>query len=167
MHDLLDGPWKLFDNYVVPQHWRPDFIPMAAKIKKMAVWVRLPGLPVEYFMDNIIKLILQRVGTPLKLDKNMAGAKRGHFAHVAVEIDLAKPLVSKVMIRRRIQYIEFEGLHAICFGCGEVVHRSTECHKNILEIAQPIQVDVDGGISLGDNTGKPFTEEDNPNMNPG
>lgn len=130
MHVLLDGPWKIYDHYIVPQRWKPDFDPSTAKLVKMAVWVRLPGLPVEYFREDIIKLILQQVGTPLHLDRATAGVERGKFARAAVEIDLAKPLVAMVKIRHRLQRIEFEGLHAICFQCGEVRHRSLNCPKN-------------------------------------
>lgn len=128
-HVLLDGPWKILDNYIVPQRWRPDFDPTTAKVEKMAVWVRLPGLPVEYFHEDILKLILERVGTPLKLDRTTAGVERGRFARAAVEIDLAKPLVSMVMVRSRLQRVEFEGLHVICFDCGEVGHRSANYGK--------------------------------------
>lgn len=78
LHVLVDGPWKIFDNYVVPQRWRPDFVPAESKLEKMAVWVRLPGLPVEYFREDVLKLILQKVGTPLKLDRSTAG-RTGSF----------------------------------------------------------------------------------------
>lgn len=91
-HVLFDGPWKLFDNYIVAQRWRPDFDPTSSKLEKMAVWVRLPRLPVEYFRDDILKLILEPVGTPLKLDILTARVERGQFARAAVEIDLSKPL---------------------------------------------------------------------------
>lgn len=72
-HVFLDGPWKILDNYIVPQRWHPDFDLTTAKVEKMAVLVRLPGLPVEYFRYDVLKLILERVGTPLKLDKTTAG----------------------------------------------------------------------------------------------
>lgn len=131
---LLDGTWKLFDNYVVAQRWRPDFDPKTSKLEKMPVWVRLPGLPVEYYRDDVLKLISQQVGTPLKLDKMTADVERGRFARAAVEIDLSKPLVSMVKIRRRVQHIEYEGIHVICFTCGEVGHRSERCGKTTVDM---------------------------------
>lgn len=51
-HVLVDGPWKLFDQYVVTQRWKPTFNPATTKIEKMAMWVRLPRLPVEYFSKD-------------------------------------------------------------------------------------------------------------------
>lgn len=114
----MDGPWKLFDNYIVTQRWRPDFDPKLSKIENMAVWVRFLDLLVEYFQEDVIRIILQHVGTSLKLDKTTTGVERGRFARATIDIDFSKPLVSKVMVRKRIQLIEFEGLHVICFTCG-------------------------------------------------
>lgn len=93
----------------------------------MAVWVRLPGLPVEYFRNDVLKLILGKVGTPLKLDMTTAAVERGRFARAAVEIDLTKPLVSMVWIHNRIQRVEFEALHVVCFECGDFGHRAAAC----------------------------------------
>lgn len=127
MHALMDGPWKIFDRYVAVQRWKPDFDPTTAEISTMAVWVRLPGLPVEYFRDDIIRMILEKVGTPLKLDRTTAGVERGKFARAAVELDLSKPLVSMVWIQNRLQRVEYEALHVVCFNCGSVGHREKDC----------------------------------------
>lgn len=55
---------------------------------------------------------------------------------MAVEIDLAKPLVLMVRVRNRIQRIEFEGLHVICFECSEVGHRSKDCARKKCMVAE-------------------------------
>lgn len=65
----VGGPWKLFDN-IIPQRWKLDYELVAVKLDKMAMWVRLLGLP--YFRENILKIILEQIGTLLKLDKNTA-----------------------------------------------------------------------------------------------
>lgn len=68
----------------------------------------MPGLPIEYFREDIIKLILDHVGTPLRLDHSIASMERGRFLLAAVEIDLTKPLVSMVRMRGLIQNVKFE-----------------------------------------------------------
>ncbi|XP_019159702.1 PREDICTED: uncharacterized protein LOC109156316 [Ipomoea nil] len=130
MHVLVDGPWKLFNNYVVARRWKPNFNPSREKVEKMAVWVRLPEFPVELFREDVIKLVLQQVGTPLKIDNTTAGVERGNFARAAVEVDISKPLVALVQVHEEIQKVEYEGLHIICFDCGEVGHRTSACPKN-------------------------------------
>lgn len=127
LHVLLDGPWKMFDNYLVAQRWVPEYKPKTAKLAKMAVWVRLPDLHIEYFRDDIIKSILSNIGKPLKLDRTTIARERGRFARAAVEVDLDKPLVSEILIRNSVQQVEYEGLHVVCFGCGIVGHREQDC----------------------------------------
>ncbi|XP_031095020.1 uncharacterized protein LOC115999304 [Ipomoea triloba] len=130
LHVLLDGPWKIFDNYLVAQRWEPEFRPRTAKLSKMAVWVRLPELPMEYFRDDTIKAILTNVGKPLKLDKTTSIATKGRFARAAVEVDLNKPLVSDVLLGNSVQLVEYEGLHVVCFNCGVVGHREQSCPES-------------------------------------
>ncbi|XP_019188961.1 PREDICTED: uncharacterized protein LOC109183330 [Ipomoea nil] len=130
MNALVGGPYKVFNHYVVPQRWTPRFNPAKATVEKMTVWVRLPGLLVELFRNDTIKKILRQVGTPVKLDRTTTGVDQGHFERAAVEVDLKKPLTSMIIVEDWIQQVEFEGLHTICFYCGEVGHRSNVCPKN-------------------------------------
>lgn len=88
----------MFDHYVVHQRWRPNFDPSTVNLERMVVWIRLPRLPLEYFRDDVIKMIIEHVDIPLKLDKSTASIERGKFARAAVEINLTKPLVSMIRI---------------------------------------------------------------------
>ncbi|XP_031121178.1 uncharacterized protein LOC116024425 [Ipomoea triloba] len=127
LHALLDGPCKIYDNYLVIQRWEPEYRPCTAKLSKMAVWIRLPELPMEYFRDDTIRSILESVGKPLKLDRTTTVASKGRFARAAVEVDLNKPLVSEIWVQDSVQTVEYEGLHIVCFGCGIVGHREQSC----------------------------------------
>ncbi|XP_031120449.1 uncharacterized protein LOC116023587 [Ipomoea triloba] len=129
LHVLLDGPWKIFDNYLITQRWVPDFKARTAKFAKMAVWVRLPELSVEYFRDDTIKIILGNIGKPLKLDRTTLMKERGRFARAAVEVDLDKPLVSEIWVRDEVQPVIYEGLHMVCFGCGVIGHWEQDCSQ--------------------------------------
>lgn len=142
LHVLLDGPWKIFDNYLVVQRWVPEFKPRTAKLSKMAVWVRLPNLFVEYFRDDIVKSILANLGKPLKLDRTTVARERGRFARVAVEVDLDKPLVTEIWVGNEIQYVEYEGLHVVCFGCGTVGHREQSCPLNKSKTSEVPNMDL-------------------------
>lgn len=136
LHTLLDGPWKIFDNYLVTQRWEPEFRPCTAKLSKMAAWVRLPDLPMEYFHDDTIRAILENVGKPLKLDRTTTVAAKGKFARAAVELDLNKPLVSEVWVQNSVQLVEYEGLHVVCFSCGVVGHREQLCPEKEPDVTE-------------------------------
>jgi hypothetical protein len=38
-HALEDGPWMIYDHYLIAREWSPNFHPSDATIEKAAVWV--------------------------------------------------------------------------------------------------------------------------------
>ncbi|CAN1193206.1 hypothetical protein LINPERHAP2_LOCUS41935 [Linum perenne] len=117
------------DHYVVIQNWRPYFQPEDSPISTLRVWVRLPGVPLEYFDAAILTIIGNRIGKTVRLDLTTMGGSRGNFARICVEVDLSKPLLSKYRLRRRVRRIEYEGLHTICYSCGCFGHVQDQCHN--------------------------------------
>ncbi|CAN1167006.1 Putative ribonuclease H protein At1g65750 [Linum perenne] len=65
---LFGGPWMINDHYVVIQEWRPYFRPEDTILTTLRVWVRLPGLPLEYFDHSILKIIGDRIGRTVRID---------------------------------------------------------------------------------------------------
>ncbi|XP_039050208.1 uncharacterized protein LOC120191304 [Hibiscus syriacus] len=98
---LMEGPWKIMDHYITVQRWRPNFVAAKASIPSTAVWIHIPGLPIEYFEESILCNLGKLVGKPLKIDYHTAWSTRGRFARICVEIDLDSPLLSKVRIENR------------------------------------------------------------------
>lgn len=92
VHALVEGPWKIADNYLIVQRWRPLFSFSADITSKIAVWIRLPGLPVELCNEQFLKHIGSTLGTMLKIDELTSVHTRGKFARICVELDLDKPL---------------------------------------------------------------------------
>ncbi|KAK5786018.1 hypothetical protein PVK06_040642 [Gossypium arboreum] len=45
-------------------------------------------------------------------------AAKGRFSMLTINVDMNKPLVSKIRINGRLQRVEYEGLLNICFMCG-------------------------------------------------
>ncbi|KAH7538136.1 hypothetical protein FEM48_Zijuj03G0167000 [Ziziphus jujuba var. spinosa] len=56
-------------------------------------------------------------------------ANRGRFARICVEMDVFKPLIPKLIVGGLIQHVEYEGVGTICFHCGCIGHRDTNCDK--------------------------------------
>ncbi|CAN1178493.1 hypothetical protein LINPERHAP2_LOCUS33702 [Linum perenne] len=126
---LFGGPWMINDHYVVIQEWRPYFRPEETLVTTLRVWVRLPGIPFEYFDETILKLIGDRIGRTVRIDHTTLEGTRGNFARICVEVDFSKPLLSKYKLRRRVRRIEYEGLHTICFNCGCYGHKDESCKQ--------------------------------------
>uniref|UniRef100_A0A6N2LWJ1 CCHC-type domain-containing protein n=1 Tax=Salix viminalis TaxID=40686 RepID=A0A6N2LWJ1_SALVM len=87
--------------------------PVEATIDKVAVWVRLPDLALEYYDSSILWKIGNKIGKTLKVDelRQLARILQG-FAW---------------RLRRRIRRIMYEGLHLICFQCGQYGHKQEIC----------------------------------------
>ncbi|CAN1187189.1 hypothetical protein LINPERHAP2_LOCUS38584 [Linum perenne] len=111
---MFGGPWMINDHYVVIQEWRPLFRPEVLSLTTLRVWVRLLGLPFEYFQCNVFEKIGNHIGKPVCIDQTTLEGSRGNFARICIEVDFSKPLLSKYRLRRRVRRIEYEGLHIIC-----------------------------------------------------
>ena len=54
---LTKGPWLIFDNYLAVRKWQLDFNPYKASIDRIATWVRLSELAVEYYDKEVLNRI--------------------------------------------------------------------------------------------------------------
>ncbi|QHO38097.1 uncharacterized protein DS421_4g117390 [Arachis hypogaea] len=108
----------IFDHYLAVQRWRPNFNPNVEHLNKIVAWVRISDLPIEYYDKYVLRTIGNTIRMTLKVDYNTAEQTRGKFARVCVELDLTKPLRPNIKIKGKIAFVEYEGLHTICFQCG-------------------------------------------------
>ena len=142
---LVGGPYKLFGHYLAVQPWEPNFQPSTASRPKTAVWVRFAELPLDYFQEPMFIHLANQIGRLIKIDSASVFAARGQFARVCVEMDLNKPLPVSVTLDFEgdlppvIVKCVYEGLHTICFNCGEYGHKSKNCTHCITPNQNPQQ----------------------------
>jgi hypothetical protein len=124
---LEDGPWLLYDHYLITREWTPNFHPSNATIEKAAVWVRISGLPIEYYDAKILHFIGNRIGKTVKVDRNTLFQERGKYARVCVEVNLNEPLLAMFELKDETYKVEYEGLHMLCRTCGKFGHYLEGC----------------------------------------
>ncbi|PRQ51592.1 putative transcription factor interactor and regulator CCHC(Zn) family [Rosa chinensis] len=124
---LCGGPWILAGQTLVVQKWRPNFDPMTEKICKMAMWVRICGLPVKLFKNYTVAKIGKILGEVIKVDQVTLAQARGKFARVCIEVDLNKPLRPFVEVENMAYRVVYEGISMICFECGCYGHVKDQC----------------------------------------
>lgn len=130
IHVLEGGPWTIMGHYLTISKWQPYLNPSESKIENTLVWLRLPGLPVEFFNKELLMEIGSVVGRPVKVDDYTISGTRGKYARVCVELDLSRTLVPQIKLhgpKSVIQKIEYEWLHSICFECGKYGHKEEQC----------------------------------------
>ncbi|KAH7862251.1 hypothetical protein Vadar_002053 [Vaccinium darrowii] len=126
-HVLTAGPWIINDQYITVREWEPRFKPDEAEEIKTAVWVRFPNFPLEYYYEKNMFRIARRIGRPIRADSTTVETDRGRYARVCVEIDLSKPVKSKIIIEGKVYCVEYEHIPLMCFGCGRIGHRRDQC----------------------------------------
>ncbi|XP_048501298.1 uncharacterized protein LOC125497684 [Beta vulgaris subsp. vulgaris] len=126
---MTQGPWMIGDSYLTIRKWVPNFIANEALMRHLTAWVRIPNLFVEYFDKQILFKIGEKIGKVIKIDRNTESMDRGQYVRFCIEVDLAKPLLPKFKLNRRIWRIQYEGLRMICFKRGHLGHKEDSCGK--------------------------------------
>ncbi|MCH84322.1 hypothetical protein A2U01_0005153, partial [Trifolium medium] len=142
---LMDGPWFIYDHYLTVKEWSPNFHPASDTIKKVAVWVRISGLPIEYYDAKVLHFIGNIIGKTVRVDKNTLTQERGKYARLCVEVDLTKALLAMFTIKGRKYNVEYEGLHLLCTTCGRFGHYKEGCpEKNKIQSVGEIRIETNG-----------------------
>ncbi|CAL1387395.1 unnamed protein product [Linum trigynum] len=124
---LTDGPWVIFDHYLIVQQWTPNFKASDPLPKTMIVWVQLPALKIHFYHKEVVTTIGNLIGRTIKLDYHTLTQQRAKFARLAVEVDLSKHLVPRIWLDDAWQKVEYENLPEVCFECGRIGHCSVAC----------------------------------------
>ncbi|KAI9112710.1 hypothetical protein K1719_016213 [Acacia pycnantha] len=123
-----EGPWMIEDHYLIVQRWCPNFNPWKADLQcNIVAWIRLPDVPFEFYNVELLRCIGNMVGKMIKIDLSTSIYEKGGFACIYVEIDLKQPLLSIYMVFGEEQPIIYEGLHQVCFKCGQYGHQKKGC----------------------------------------
>lgn len=88
---LNGGPRFVAGQLMAMEAWMPDFVLGRQSIQKVVVWLRLPGLPLEYWRLVAILAIAAEAGRPISLDDFTNLLKKIGYACVRVELDPGKP----------------------------------------------------------------------------
>ena len=79
-HILKGGLWFIGEYFLSLRPWVPNFKPSVASVNTVAVWIRLPKLPVEYYDKDSLLKISNGLGPVLRVDFNTTSGARGRFA---------------------------------------------------------------------------------------
>lgn len=90
---FYDSPWFIYDYYLIVKDYSPNFHLERDTIKEVVVWIRVTGLPIEYYDVMILSIIGYKIGRTVKVDKNTMQVEKGNYARICVEVNLTKPLL--------------------------------------------------------------------------
>lgn len=83
--DVWEGsPWSFDNKILILKKWSPNFHPTKDIIDKIPLWIRLPGLPIEYWDKEVTISITSEVGKVIRIDENCLLLERGLYARACV-----------------------------------------------------------------------------------
>ncbi|XP_026377960.1 uncharacterized protein LOC113272323 [Papaver somniferum] len=90
--------WEVTDQVLKVRNWVYNFRPASQRTSKAFVWMRFPGLGLEFWSESILFKICKEIGTPIKIDAATTKCDVRYCANVLVEVDFAFPIPNKVWI---------------------------------------------------------------------
>ncbi|KAL8520022.1 hypothetical protein ACS0TY_010820 [Phlomoides rotata] len=127
--------WSVKLGVMRLQHWVPGFDPEKITSSVTQVWIRLYGLPMEYWQTQVLWAMASIIGTPIMIDKRTKNQSMCYYARVLVELDLKLSREERIMFERAghssFAKVKYEQLPEFCVACGIIGHVVTNCRRHV------------------------------------
>eukprot|EP00253_Pinus_taeda_P004844 PITA_04844 len=116
------------------RHWEDRYNPDAEKLLAAPIWVRLFGLPMEFWDPEILEWIGNSIGAFFKVAESTKRGKYTSYARICVYMNIAKPLLEYIEVEYHDeiwqQPIDYEHIPFRCRRCHEYGHLYRQCPQN-------------------------------------
>jgi hypothetical protein len=116
---------------IVLKRWTPNFDAKREKVDVVPVWVRLPGLPMQYWNPVRFSAIGNRLRDFLEADYSFEETGLMTVARILVRLDLRPGLLKEIKIKATsgifLQPLDYEGIPFRCHRCHVYGHGVAEC----------------------------------------
>nr|XP_009797671.1 PREDICTED: uncharacterized protein LOC104244065 [Nicotiana sylvestris] len=124
------GPWFISGKFLSVRKWEPKFVPQEATLTSIAIWIRLPQLPTEFYDKDILVKFGRNLGNLLKIDQCTSSTLKGRYARICIQVPLETPVETIVIIGDHKHAVIYEGEGTLCTICGRIGHTAPKCiHK--------------------------------------
>lgn len=109
--------------------WNPNFNPNTQVVTYVPMWVRLPGLPCQFWHDEVLAGIGNWIENLIIIDKATRAKSLMIFARLCVSISPSSNLLDSINLVSELevwsQPIEYEKPPHICNHCKQKGHISS------------------------------------------
>nr|XP_016506018.1 PREDICTED: uncharacterized protein LOC107823827 [Nicotiana tabacum] len=125
---LYSGPHMLNNKPIIVKVWSGDFDFNKEVLQTIAVWVKYPNLPLNYWGNRALSRISSGLGVPLYADTCTTQVDRVSYARVLVEMDVTKELPKSIKVtdpngREFVQEVAYDLVSEFCIKCMQVGHQ--------------------------------------------
>ncbi|XP_057861882.2 uncharacterized protein LOC131070389 [Cryptomeria japonica] len=136
---VLSGSWAYGKHFLTMAKWKPGFDPSTELNHMAPVWVRLPGLPLEFWDEQIFRWIGNSFGCFVAADSVTLNKSKLVYAHFCVNVTINKTLPNFISLKSKwgkwSQDIVYENATLYCQKCNTQGHSYTDCKS--LVVAEP------------------------------
>ncbi|XP_057816789.2 uncharacterized protein LOC131030121 [Cryptomeria japonica] len=134
---LCGGPWLISKSTLTLQKWSPKMDLNESFFVQAPVWVRLSGLPLEFWVEDVFKGIASSFDELLSMDPITAARRRLIFAKICVGVIQGTYMPLSIEINSRlgkwIQPLEYESAPFACFHCKKSGHTARKCPLHVVK----------------------------------
>ena len=123
---IVNKTWVHGKSFLQLLPWYLGFNPIMEAPKNRTVWVKLPGLPLEFWTDKAIRAIGNSIGCTKYIDSSMLEASDKRIPWLLVEVVFSGGLPGDVDLvwgsRRHRQRVDYWGIPFHCLVCHNTSH---------------------------------------------
>jgi hypothetical protein len=123
---VLKKVWSFADTPTILKRWTPTFDAKRERVDEEPIWVRLPGLPMQYWNTHRFAAIGNLLGRYLEADMSFEVTGYMTVARILVQINLRKGLYQEITIESVtetfVQTLDYEGIPFRCHRCHVYGH---------------------------------------------
>jgi len=125
------GPYFFATVGLYMRPWIMNFVLERETFTSVPVWVSLYSLPLDYWKNESLMAIGNKLGRFVKISKATRRGKYISFARICVEMDLSGALPDEVILEafdeERVQTVDYEHIPFRCHRCHEHGHLFRGC----------------------------------------
>ena len=128
------GPYFFTAAGLYMRPWIMNFVPEKETFTSVPVWVRLYSLPLDYWKNELLAAIGNKLGHYVKASEATRRGKYTSFARICVEMDLSRALPEEIILEvfyeESVQTVYYEHIPFRCRKCHEHGHLFRDCPLN-------------------------------------
>eukprot|EP00253_Pinus_taeda_P002372 PITA_02372 len=157
-----EGPYFMNNAGLFMKYWEERYNPEKEKLLEAPIWVRLFGLPDEFWDPEILEGIGNSIGSFVKAAEATKRGKYNSYARICVYMNLAEPLPQNIELEYHDdvwqQPIDYEHIPFRCRKFHEYGHLYRQCPLNKEEESKRSQEEHQRNVGKMEETDRGFQQ---------